>query len=321
RRAPCHPRRSCSTAVRRAEFWRRYCWHRKPACSLSFSCPGCGAARNHKRVYGRSTRYAKRCTADPGPPRTRTVAALRLGHVSSLAEGRGFRKLRARRRYIGALALEEILDRAPQRRIDDVMRRIGRRRQIAARNFVLALGAGLDAGELVLDGVLDGLIIAELEVQERVVLACAPMAAEQRVRANEVDGAGDPAPVALGHHQQDAVAHLLADERIKLPRQIRTAPFARAGFHVEGEEGVPHAFGEIRAREPIDADAGRERVRAFAPDGFALARGERRQERIEGGVAGILPMELLVRALEVAARGEQIPFWLGGEGDVDRRRP
>ena len=151
------------------------------------------------------------------------------------------------------------------------------------------------------------------------MLACAPMAAEQRVGTDEVDGAGDPAPVALGHDQQDAVAHLLADERVELPRQIGAAPFARAGFHVEVEEGVPHAFGEIRTGQPMHADAGRERVRAFAPDGLALARGERRQERIEAGVAGVLPMELLVRALEVAARAQQVPFRLGREGDVNRR--
>ena len=46
---------------------------------------------------------------------------------------------------------------------------------------MLALGAGLDAGELVLDGVLDGLVVAELEMQERVVLDRAPVAAEQRI--------------------------------------------------------------------------------------------------------------------------------------------
>src|SRR5262245_37190902 len=119
---PCRPRRSCSTAVRRAGFWRRYCW---------------------------------------------IVSRHDFSLSLTLADRRDFRKLPARRRDIGALALEEILDRAPQRRIDDVVRRIGRRRHVAARNLVLALGAGLDAGELVLDGVLDGLIVAELEVQER----------------------------------------------------------------------------------------------------------------------------------------------------------
>ena len=58
---------------------------------------------------------------------------------------------------------------------------------------MLALGAGLDARELALDGVLDRLIVAELEMQERMMLDAAPVAAEQRIGADEVDGAGDPA--------------------------------------------------------------------------------------------------------------------------------
>ena len=64
---------------------------------------------------------------------------------------------------------------------------------------------------------------------------------------------------------------------------------------------------------PVD-----ERVRALAADGLALARGERGEEGVEGVIAGVLPMELLVGALQVAARAEQPPFRLGQEGDVDR---
>src|SRR5262245_17955826 len=115
-----------------------------------------------------------------------------------VAERRGLREFRACSRDVNALAPEEVLDRAPQCGIGDVMRGIGGRRHIAARDLVLALGAGLDPGELMLDGVLNRLIIAEFEMQERMVLDGAPVAAEQRVRADEVDGAGDPAPLALG---------------------------------------------------------------------------------------------------------------------------
>src|SRR5712692_4271509 len=132
--------------------------------------------------------------------------------ASPLAERRGFRQLLARRRHIGALAHEKILDRAPQPRVVDVMRGIGRGRPVAARYLVLALGAGLDAGELVLDGELDRLVIAELKMQEWMILDTTPIAAEQRIGADEVDGAGDPTSIALGHHQEDAVAHLLADQ-------------------------------------------------------------------------------------------------------------
>ena len=90
-------------------------------------------------------------------------------------------KLRARRLHIGALALEVVGDRAAQRRIGDVVRRIGRHRHVAARELVLALRAGLDPGELVLDREIDGLVIAQLEMQERVMLDRAPVAAVERV--------------------------------------------------------------------------------------------------------------------------------------------
>src|SRR5712691_3624009 len=106
------------------------------------------------------------------------MAAMVLS-CSDLAERRGFGELLAGRRHIGALALEEILDRAAQPGIVDVMRGIGRGRQVAAGDLVLALRARLDAGELRFDGVLDRLVIAELEMQERMVLHATPVAAEQ----------------------------------------------------------------------------------------------------------------------------------------------
>ena len=71
--------------------------------------------------------------------------------------------------------------RAPQAGVGDVMRRIGGLRQIAAGDLVLALRAGLDAFRAPRDRKIDGLIIANLEMQERMMLDRAPVAAEQRV--------------------------------------------------------------------------------------------------------------------------------------------
>ena len=124
-------------------------------------------------------------------------------------------------------------------------------------------------------------------------------------RADEIDGAGDPAAVALGHHQQDTVAHLLADQRIERAREIGPAPFARSGLHVELEERVPDAFGEVGAGQPVDVMPVASASRAFAPDGLALARGQRGEEIVEVVIAGILPMELPVGALQIAALAEQ----------------
>jgi hypothetical protein len=66
---------------------------------------------------------------------------------------------------------------------------------------VLALGAGLDAAELVLDRVLDRLVVAKPKCRNGwSSMLAASVAAEQGVGADEVDGAGDPAAVALSHH-------------------------------------------------------------------------------------------------------------------------
>ena len=59
------------------------------------------------------------------------------------------------------------------------MGRIGGIGQIAACELVFALGAGLDACELMRNGEFDRLIVADFEMQERMLLDRAPMAAEQ----------------------------------------------------------------------------------------------------------------------------------------------
>ena len=60
---------------------------------------------------------------------------------------------------------------------------VGRLGQVAALDLVLALRAGLDALQAVLDGEVDGAVVAELEMQERPVAAAAPVAAVQRLVA------------------------------------------------------------------------------------------------------------------------------------------
>jgi inorganic pyrophosphatase len=67
--------------------------------------------------------------------------------------------------------------------------------------------------QLALDGEVDGLVVADLEMQEGVVLDAAPVAAVEGVGADEVDRAGDVAAAAAGHDQEDVVGHALADQR------------------------------------------------------------------------------------------------------------
>ena len=131
----------------------------------------------------------------------------------------------------------------------------------------------------------------------------------KRARADEIDGAGDPAPGAFGHHQHDAVAHCLADQRIERPGEIGPAPFARTGLHIEFEECVPHLFGEIAAGEPVHADAVCQRVVPLAADGLALARRQRAEEIVEAREARGFPSETAGRCVAGSRvrRGAGIP--------------
>jgi hypothetical protein len=89
-----------------------------------------------------------------------------------------------------------------------VVGRVRRDRQVAARELVLALRAGLDPFQAVCQGEVDGLVIADLEMQERVVLDRTPVPAVERLRPDEVDRAGDVAPVrfAITSRMRSAIA-------------------------------------------------------------------------------------------------------------------
>src|SRR5690606_11470828 len=122
----------------------------------------------------------------------------------------------------------------------------------------------------------------------------APVAAVERIGADEVDGAGDVASAALCHHQQDIVGHALADQRIEGAGQVGAAPFAAAGIHVESEELVPDVFGEVAAGEPVYGDAALERGPALLLQRLALARGQRVQKSVVVAITLIDEVELLV---------------------------
>lgn len=62
-----------------------------------------------------------------------------------------------------------------------------RHRQVATGELVLTLRSGLDAGKPVRDGPVDGLMVAELEMQAGMILDAAPIAPEKRVAADEIE--------------------------------------------------------------------------------------------------------------------------------------
>ena len=61
-----------------------------------------------------------------------------------------------------------------------------------------------------------------------------------------------------------------------------------------------------------------QRFASLALDRLAFARGERVEEVVEGRVVRVLPMELLIVALEVAELAEKPPFVFRCERDMHR---
>src|SRR5438270_7518975 len=160
------------------------------------------------------------------------------------------------------------------------MRAPGDDRLIAARDLVLALSAGLDAGEAVINRPLDRLVIAELEVEERHLLGAPPITAVERVFADEIERSGNRPAVAAGEEQQQVVAHPLSNQIEELPRQIGLAPFSRSGVLIEGPHCVPLGGTDLGATknphlQPLDRNG------ALFAQRFALATRQGGEEIIE----------------------------------------
>src|SRR5258708_37427710 len=195
------------------------------------------------------------------------------------------------------------------------MRGIGRRRQIAALDLVLALGAGLDAPHPMRDREVDGAVVAGFEMQQGKVAGAAPIAAVERVLAAQVERAGDQAAVALAHDKDDALGHALADEIEERAGEVRRAPFAVRGRDVEAEEGIPMPLLRGGAGQGVDLDAAGKRGLGLSADGLSPARAERGEAIIEAGVAVIFPVELLAGALQETGGAEALPLPARRAGD------
>src|ERR1700722_11318908 len=238
--------------------------------------------------------------------------------VGVFAKWSGLGEFARRLRHIGAFAPQILVDGPAQTGVGNVMRRISGLRKIAARELVLTLRTGLDGLEVPLNRKIDRLIVADLEMQERVMLDRAPVTAEQGIGPDKIDGAGDPAAIALGHDQQHVFGHVLADQRKERAGQVRPAPFARAGLHVELKEGVPGIFGDVAAGKRVNRDACRQRLAPLALDRLAVTRIEGGEEILEAAITLVMPVELLVGTLQEALFGEKFPLGFARERHMDR---
>ena len=75
---------------------------------------------------------------------------------------------------------------------------VGFFRKEAPLNLVASLGSGLKQREAMVDGVFDGLVVTEFEVQEAVVLEASPVTSEEGIAFTVVDASGDPFLIVPG---------------------------------------------------------------------------------------------------------------------------
>ena len=146
--------------------------------------------------------------------------------------------------------------------------------QIPARQLVFALRTRFDTRQAQLNGGLDGLIVAQLEMQAAVIFDTAPVAAEKRLLAYKVERPGDGCAVTLGQYQDHVVAQGLLSDIEKFAGQVGRAPFATACILIELPEGVPMFGFDLIACEATDGSAKVLRLGALAADVLALACGQ-----------------------------------------------
>src|SRR5690606_9335515 len=132
------------------------------------------------------------------------------GRLGVLAERRPLAEEQLVLRDALALALEELGHRGAEAGVGDPVHRPGLDRLVAAGELVPALRPGLDPGEPALDGEIDCLIVAQLEMEEGPVDEAAPVAAVERVGADEVERPGDRPAVLEGEQQYHTLAPALA---------------------------------------------------------------------------------------------------------------
>ena len=79
---------------------------------------------------------------------------------------------------LGPLVLQIVGHGLAKAGIADIVGAVGLGGAIAAGDFMGALGTGLNAGQAVLYGIVDSLVITDFKMQERVVFDTAPIAPE-----------------------------------------------------------------------------------------------------------------------------------------------
>ncbi len=167
------------------------------------------------------------------------------------------------------LPRREITDGGGKALVGDVMRGARHGRHEAAGYLVLALRAGLEACESVLDAVFDALVVAGLEMQAVVVAAGAPVAAVQRILAHEEDRERDRRPALAGDLQHHSLRHPLAHHLEELQIEVGLVAVPIEGIGIELVHRPPQRIVHLAAQASIEFDA---RLRTRRRSRFAFLR-------------------------------------------------
>ena len=136
------------------------------------------------------------------------------------------------------------------------MRAVDRNGHQATAQLVCTLGARFETAHAMVDGVLDGPIVAELEMEHVVSLCCAPVAAVKMSALSEIDGCRDnPALVLRGEDERRAI-ECRPRELEELWGQIRVRALAPTGGAIEVLEHAPILNTELVAAKLLDAKTG-----------------------------------------------------------------
>ncbi len=77
---------------------------------------------------------------------------------------------------------------------------------------MFALRSGFDTRQPMRDRVVDGLVIAELEMQKRMMLRRAPVTAVEAIAADQVERTGHELSLAPREDEQAAVRHSFTEQ-------------------------------------------------------------------------------------------------------------
>ena len=110
---------------------------------------------------------------------------------------------------------------------------VGFFRKEAPLNLVASLCSGLKEREAVVNGVFDGLVVTEFEVQEAVVLEASPVTSEEGIAFTVDDASGDPFLIVPGHAAPHIFTHGGMNLAEKIEGEVGACPFFVDGGEIK----------------------------------------------------------------------------------------